>query len=121
MSESISAENSMTDVLAAYPGARRALFRKYHIGGCQSCGFQPEETVTELCERNGGLDVTEVIGEIRAGHEFDQALEIEPQDLNEKKAEIRLFDVRTREEWEAVRIEGAEFVDQQLVQDIMSK
>ncbi|MGY8674845.1 MAG: rhodanese-like domain-containing protein [Verrucomicrobiia bacterium] len=121
MSESISAENSMTDVLTAYPGARRALFRKYHIGGCQSCGFQPEETVTELCERNGGLDVTEVIGEIRAGHEFDQALEIEPQDLNEKKAEIRLFDVRTREEWEAVRIEGAEFVDQQLVQDIMSK
>ena len=31
----------MRDVLAAYPGARRALFRKYHIGGCSSRGLAP--------------------------------------------------------------------------------
>jgi rhodanese-related sulfurtransferase len=121
MSDSISAENSMTDVLAAYPGARRALFRKYHIGGCQSCGFQPTETVAELCVRNGGLEVDEVISEIKAGHEFDKSLEIQPTELKEQKEQTRLFDVRTREEWEAVKIEGSEFVDQQLVQDIMSK
>ncbi|MBG86135.1 MAG: molybdopterin-synthase sulfurylase [Verrucomicrobiales bacterium] len=110
----------MAEVLDAFPGARRALFRKYHIGGCQSCGFQPTETLTELSQRNGELDVNEVIDEIKAGHEFDKSLEIEPKDLGEKKSDVRLLDVRTREEFEAVRIEGAEFVNQQLVQDIMS-
>jgi hypothetical protein len=29
----------MSAVLENFPGARRALFRKYHIGGCSSCGF----------------------------------------------------------------------------------
>ncbi|HIG82060.1 MAG TPA: rhodanese-like domain-containing protein, partial [Verrucomicrobiales bacterium] len=28
----------MEEVLTVFPGARRALFRKYHIGGCSSCG-----------------------------------------------------------------------------------
>ena len=32
----------MRDVLEKFPGAQRALFRKYHIGGCSSCGFQPD-------------------------------------------------------------------------------
>jgi hypothetical protein len=34
---------TMSAVLSAYPGAQRALFAKYHIGGCSSCGFQPTE------------------------------------------------------------------------------
>ena len=113
----------MADVLNTFPGARRALFRKYHIGGCQSCGFQPTETISELCERNGGLKATEVIAEIRAGHEQDKAMEIVPTELASKREAgetIRLLDVRTREEWDAVKIDGAEFVNQELVQQLMS-
>ena len=69
--ETISPQSPMHDVLAAYPGARRALFRKYHIGGCSSCGFQPTETLAQLCERNGNLDVAEALAHIRASHEQD--------------------------------------------------
>ncbi len=65
----------MGDVLAAYPGARRALFRKYHIGGCSSCGFAPEETLGQLCARNGNLSVDEVITHIQASHETDRQAE----------------------------------------------
>ena len=74
----------MGDVLAAYPGARRALFRKYHIGGCSSCGFAPEETLGQLCARNGNLNVDEVIAHIQASHEADRQLEITPKEVAER-------------------------------------
>ncbi len=32
---------TMRELLEQFPGAQRALFRKYHIGGCSSCGFSP--------------------------------------------------------------------------------
>jgi len=31
---------TMRELLLQFPGAQRALFRKYHIGGCASCGLQ---------------------------------------------------------------------------------
>jgi rhodanese-related sulfurtransferase len=112
----------MRDVLAAFPGARRALFRKYHIGGCSSCGFQPAETLAQVCERNGGLNVDEVLAHITASHEQDRQLEITPREAADRRARgeaVRLLDIRTREEWDAVRLDGAEFVNQELVQSLM--
>ena len=32
----LSGAMTMSEVLRAYPGAQRALFAKYHIGGCSS-------------------------------------------------------------------------------------
>ena len=114
----------MADVLTAFPGARRALFRKYHLGGCASCGFQPTESLGELCARNGGLNVAEVVAHITASHEQDRQLEITPRELAQRRARgepVRLLDIRTREEWDAVRLDGAEFVNQELVQTLMSR
>ena len=119
---SISADSTMAQVLDTFPGARRALFRKYHIGGCQSCGFQPEETLDQLCQRNGGLPLAEVIDAIRTGHEFDESMALSPCELDQHRQSgesIRLLDIRTREEFDAVRIEGAEFVNQELIQQLM--
>src|SRR6266545_4019903 len=100
----LSPESTMKYVLAAYPGARRALFRKYHIGGCSSCGFAPDETLAQLCARNGNLNVEEIIAHIQASHETDRQLEIAPKDVAERRAcgeKVRLLDLRTREEWDA--------------------
>ena len=118
----LQASTTMQDVLASFPGARRALFRRYHIGGCSSCGFAPTETLGQLCARNGNLNVEEVITHIQAGHETDQQLEMTAKELAERRArgeKIRLLDLRTREEWEAVHLEGAEFVDQELIQRLL--
>jgi rhodanese-related sulfurtransferase len=118
----LSGESTMEQVLAAYPGARRALFRKYHIGGCSSCGFTPNETLAGLCLRNGGLNVDEVISQIQNAAEVDRQLEMAPQEVAERRArgeKIRLLDLRTREEWDAVHLEGAEFVSQDLIQHLM--
>ena len=62
----------MEATLEAFPGARRALFRKFHIGGCSSCGFEATETLAQVCARNNDLDVAEVIAQIRESHEGDE-------------------------------------------------
>ncbi|MBA2436016.1 MAG: rhodanese-like domain-containing protein, partial [Chthoniobacterales bacterium] len=56
----------MKKLLEHYPGAQRALFRRYHIGGCASCGFSPDETLGGVCARNENLDVDEVTARILA-------------------------------------------------------
>jgi len=122
--ETIGAQSTMREVLEAYPGAQRALFRRYHIGGCASCGFQPTETLEQVCQRNGTLDVDEVMQHIRTSHEQDEKILIEPKDLAEwlkQDKSIRLLDVRSREEFEAVHIEGAVLMSQPEMQQILAE
>ncbi len=114
----------MSDVLAAYPGAQRALFRRYHIGGCASCGFQPTETVAQVCQRNNNLTVSEVLEHIKTSHEQDAKLLISPSEvkqLREQQPDLKLVDVRSREEYDAVHIDGALFLSQPLMQEMMGK
>ena len=111
---------TMGDLLALYPGAQRALFRKYHIGGCSSCGFHAEETLAELCARNEGLPVDEVAEHILASHEADARLLVTPADAASlvQAGKARLVDIRTREEFDAVHVEGATFFTQELMHEI---
>jgi rhodanese-related sulfurtransferase len=114
---------TMQELLVQFPGAQRALFRKYHIGGCASCGFSPEETLTGVCARNENLDVDEVIDHITTSHEADLAMQIEPQELSERISAgepIYLLDVRTREEFEAVKLPAAHLFTQELMQEILA-
>ncbi len=111
----------MSAVLAALPGARRALFAHYHIGGCSNCGFQPEETLAGVCERNENLPVDQVIATLLASHENDVRLRITPSELAYALAEaadegapLHLIDLRTREEHEAVAIPGSVLFSQDL-------
>ncbi|HEV2803309.1 MAG TPA: rhodanese-like domain-containing protein [Chthoniobacterales bacterium] len=112
---------TMKELLLQFPGAQRALFRKYHIGGCASCGFSPEETLAGVCARNENLNVDEVIDHITASHEADLRMQIAPRDLAERIAAgepVYLLDVRTREEFEAVKLPGAHLFTQELMQEI---
>ena len=114
----------MREVLEAYPGAQRALFRRYHIGGCSQCGFQPTETLEQVCERNGGLNVGELLEHIRTSHEQDAKILIEPRELAEwlkREKRVRLLDVRSREEFEAVRVEGSVLMSQPVMQEILAE
>lgn len=121
---SITPETTMGEILEIMPGAQRTLFRKYHIGGCSSCGFRAEETLKELCERNNGIDPQEAIETIRRGHEADEALMVDPKELkswlDQDAARVKVLDVRTREEFEATRIEGAELMSQNSMRDILT-
>ncbi len=113
----------MEELLRQYPGAQRALFRKYHIGGCSSCGFQPDETLAGFCQRNDNLNPAEVIEHIIESAAADRALQIEPAELAEQlnnSAPVRLLDIRTREEFEAVKLPKAQFFTQEITHEILS-
>ena len=122
--EGIGAGSTMREVLEAYPGAQRALFRRYHIGGCSHCGFQAEETLQQVCQRNGGLDTQEVFDQIKSSHEQDAKILIEPKQLAaglEQDKSIRLVDVRSREEFESVHITGSVLLSQDVMREIMAE
>lgn len=112
----------MAELLETYPGAQRALFRNYHIGGCASCGFRPDETLAEVCRRNDGLDPEEVLENVRLAWEQDERTMISPQEVKDllETNGVEILDIRTREEYDAVRIEGAQFLDQALMQQMLA-
>ena len=114
----------MRKVLEAFPGAQRALFRLYHIGGCSHCGFQLEETLEQLCQRNAGLNANEVLEHLKASHEQDEKVLISPLELAEwlkQDKTIRLLDVRSREEFEAVHLEGSVLLSQPVMREILAE
>ena len=121
-STTLDPQMTMRELLQRYPGAQRALFRRYHIGGCASCGFQPEETLAGVCARNSNLPIDEVIEHIQVSHEADQKMQISPTELAamlQRDPDAKLVDIRTREEFDAVHIEGAIFFTQELMQEIL--
>jgi rhodanese-related sulfurtransferase len=121
--KTVSPELPMREVLENYPGAQRALFRRYHIGGCSSCGFSPDETLAQVCVRNGNLDVAEVLAHIQSSHEQDAKVLISPKELAEliqKDKTVKLVDVRSREEFEAVNIAGSALLSQDVMRELMA-
>jgi rhodanese-related sulfurtransferase len=120
MTDLIHPQCSMKSVLEVFPGAQRALFRHFHIGGCASCAFQPDETLEALCSRNG-LNVAEVIQQIATSHEQDLALEIAPAELAAliRAGGVHLVDIRSREEFETTHIEPAVLLSQPVMQEIL--
>jgi len=106
----------MGGLMAAMPGARRALFAKYHLGGCQSCAFDEAETLGDLCAR-AELDAGEVLAHLLASHEHDLTMLMQPSDIAARE-DVTFIDVRTREEFEAVKISGARFFNPELQEEI---
>ena len=122
-SPEISGNTTMAELLTAYPGAQRALFARYHIGGCQSCGFNSTETVAEVCARNENLPVDEVITHVLESHDADARIQITSEELAgwlQQEKDVKLLDVRTREEHEAVSISGSELMTEKMLQQIYS-
>jgi rhodanese-related sulfurtransferase len=122
--ETVTPGSTMREVLEVYPGAQRALFRRYHIGGCSNCAFQPDETLEQVCRRNADLNVEEVLAHLKTSHEQDEQVFIEPAALAEWRMQdpsLRLVDVRSREEFEAVHIEGSVLLSQPVMREIMAE
>jgi rhodanese-related sulfurtransferase len=121
--EKIGPQSPMSAVLENFPGAQRALFRRYHIGGCSSCGFSPDETLAQVCGRNGNLDTAEVLAHIQSSHEQDAKVLISPAELAEllqHDKSVKLVDVRSREEFEAVNIAGSVLLSQDVMRELMA-
>ena len=114
----LSVDTKMGEIMEALPGAKRALFARYHLGGCSSCAFSDEETLAQLAVRSE-IDADEVLGHLLASHEHDETMlmgAVEAKRRMEGGEKILLVDVRTREEHEAVVIPGSDFFTQETQQ-----
>ena len=111
----------MEDLMAGLPGAKRALFARYHLGGCQSCGFPPDETLAALCARNA-IDADEALAHLLESERHDAAMRVNAKVAAEtmRGDGWRWIDLRTREEFEAIPLPGAELFTQELQQEIFA-
>jgi len=113
----------MAVLLENYPGARRALFASFHIGGCQSCAYKDDETLAQVCQRNE-ISLEEALTCLKESHQHDQTMLISPSQLKEMMESDTpplLLDIRTREEHEAIQIPGSEFMTQERQTELFSK
>jgi rhodanese-related sulfurtransferase len=111
---------TMEQVTTIFPSAQRALFQKYHVGGCSSCGFQPMDTLATVA-MNHGIDVNEVVEHIQRSQEMEKDLEITPRETAEllKEGKIKLVDVRSAQEYAIASVPGSVLADQNLAQEIL--
>lgn len=105
---------TMAVIQEHYPSARRALFQRYHVGGCSSCAFEQTDTLEKVCRDHNLLDVPGVIQHLLRSHEVDQRMQIEPEQVKgwQDAAESFLFlDLRDPGQVGAARVPGAEALD----------
>jgi len=80
-------------------------------------------TLAQVCARNGNLDVAEVLAHIQSSHEQDAKVLISPAELAEllqRDKSVKLVDVRSREEFEAVNIAGSVLLSQDVMRELMA-
>lgn len=119
----ISKEMTMGEILKISPGARRALFQRYHVGGCSSCGFAETDTLEHVCKTHNMLDPEEVIEWLKQSAELDEKMQISPKqaaELLKSGKGFKLLDARTPGEYEFAKIDGARLLDQSVMYEIMS-
>ena len=118
----ITASTTMQEVLDAFPAAQRALFRKYHIGGCSSCGFQPTDKLQDVLKSH---DVQESIADVAAfiqeSQQMDDRTKIESPKLRQwldAKESMKLVDMRAPDETAFGIIPGAITLTQDVVRQM---
>ena len=113
----------MSTLLENYPGARRALFARFHIGGCQSCAYKDDETLAEVCQRNE-IGISDALNCLEESQRHDQEMLLTPgevQTLLQSVSPPLLLDIRTREEYEALTLPNSKFVTQELQNSLFSQ
>jgi len=110
----IQPEMTMEAIMEVAPSAQRALFQRYHVGGCSSCGFQPTDTLAQVCKDHNLLDVNEVMNTIVLSEQVDKTTQINAGQVRAWLAageDFTFIDVQPPSEEELVRVESAELLD----------
>ncbi len=107
-------EMTMEEILAVAPAAQRALFQRYHMGGCSACAFQPTDTLAQVAKDHNILDINDIIKTIVTAQELDGTIQVSPAEVRswlEAGEEFTLVDVRSPDERGEDQIPEAEILD----------
>jgi rhodanese-related sulfurtransferase len=110
----ITPDMTMEEVMQAAPAAQRALFQRYHVGGCSACGFEPHDTLGKVAKDHNVLDVKEMIETIKRAQDLDTNMRVAPTDVKawlDAGEEFSFIDCRTPQEWELANLPAAERLD----------
>ncbi|MBL8693474.1 MAG: rhodanese-like domain-containing protein [Planctomycetes bacterium] len=122
VTRTISGDSTMDEVLSAFPAAQRALFRKYHIGGCSSCGFQPTDKLSDVLRSHDVQEpVDSVVSFIQESQRMDDRTKVDAKTLKswiEAKEPMKLVDMRGPDETAFGIIPGALTLTQDLVRQM---
>ncbi len=97
----ITPDMTMEAILAVAPSAQRALFQRYHIGGCSACGFQPTDTLAQVAKDHNLLDIKDVIATIQRAETLDRERQVDSADIKRWRAageDFSFIDVRLPDE-----------------------
>lgn len=117
----------MQDILEAYPSAKRALFQRYHVGGCSSCGYAPTDKLEDVLKSHNVLDMQGAISFIKESAEQDAKIQISVRDVasalknGSNGSGIKLVDVREPFERELAKIEPSTLLTRDLAAEIMNE
>jgi rhodanese-related sulfurtransferase len=107
-------EMTMEEILRIAPAAHRALFQRYHVGGCNACGFQPSDTLARVCKDHNLLDVQDVIRTIVTAQDMETRMQVEPATLRAwlaAREPVRFIDVRMPDDQARAPVAEAEPLD----------
>lgn len=111
---SITPDLSMGEILQHYPSAQRALFQRYHIGGCSACAFQDTDTLGQVCKDHNLLDVNEVVRHIELSQDADESMQVPATDVRgwlQSETQVLFIDVRMDPERDEQPVPEAEPLD----------
>jgi hypothetical protein len=77
----ITRHSTMSEVLEVCPSAQRTLFGRYHIGGCNSCGYRPGDTLKKVARGHNIRDVGEVVAFVEHAEQIDRRLGVSPGEV----------------------------------------
>src|SRR5260370_15439486 len=99
----IGVNSTMAEILRTFPGAKIALFIRYHIGGCASCSYQLSDTLAEVCRNYSIADPLEaVVAFIRQSASVEAKIHVSPEQVVgaiERGYDLRLPLCRSAAEW----------------------
>ncbi|QDV09063.1 putative adenylyltransferase/sulfurtransferase MoeZ [Planctomycetes bacterium Poly30] len=110
----ITPEMTMEEILTVAPAAQRALFQRYHVGGCSACGFQPSDTLAQVAKDHNILDMKDVINTIIRAETLDRERQIQPDEVRAlltSGTDFSFIDVRVPDERTAPAADGSEALD----------
>ena len=104
-----SLDSKMSEVESLFPFSRSMLHKKFHVGGCATCGYEPQESIADVAKKHG-KNALEMVEALNEGLDSMNSTEITPAQLYSKTAEnasILFIDVRESWEFEIVQFPNA--------------
>ncbi|MBI2889832.1 MAG: DUF971 domain-containing protein [Nitrospirae bacterium] len=121
--DALTGQSTMGEIVRRYPSSQRTLFQKFHVGGCSSCGYRPEDTLQEVLASHGHTNVEEAVRFILDGADQEKKLQISPAEaarLLKQDPKAKLLDVRDEYESSLASIQEAQLLSRELASDMMS-